>query len=224
VVKNGKYISMNDVNNISYMWNFKPEEKREISQIVIYNNSKFITNHIVYTPDMMSEFLRDEDFTGITQLWNLIPHWVVKADLGRLLIVYYKGGFYSDVDCFIQSQLRSVPGKTVFLFTEIIARSVDTLGPRSIKTDEHRIRIANYFYGTSVIKHPFFKETIEECLRRLLQMIVIEKMRKLSHQDILWLCGPDVITTVYHREKRRMSDLYLYGMNYVKHLQFGSWR
>ena len=64
---------------------------------------------------------------------------------------------------------------------------------------------------------------IEECMRRVKQ-ITDEKQEKLSHQDILWMCGPDVITTVYHNKKDEYDDICLYSEGYIKHLRYGSWR
>lgn len=203
------------------MWNFNPLEKNNINQDVILNNLKFIESHKIITPINLEEVINNDIFPELLELYNKIPSWVVKADLGRLLLIYFHSGIYSDVDCFINKKFKN---NNIILFTEHICSSVDHLGPRECKNPDNVVRIANYFFGSTVKKHPFLKEVIEECMFRLKQLLIIENNTNLNHQDILWVCGPDVITTVYHRSKHKYKDITLYDNSYLSHKCYGSWR
>lgn len=203
------------------MWKFNPLEKNNINQDVILHNLKFIESHKIIIPMNLEEVINNDIFPELLELYNKIPSWVVKADLGRLLLIYSHSGIYSDVDCFINKKFKN---NNIILFTEHICDSVHHLGPRECKNPDNVVRIANYFFGSTVKKHPFLKEVIEECLFRLNQLLNIENNTNLNHQDILWVCGPDVITTVYHRSKHKYNDITLYDNSYLTHKCYGSWR
>jgi mannosyltransferase OCH1-like enzyme len=156
-----------------------------------------------------------DEFPGLRQIWDRISPWIVRSDLARLLYVYRHGGFYLDSDCEIFTKLPKT-AETVVLFVESIVPT-SSLGPREDKSPERRLRIANYAFGSSVTRHAFFKECIEECMRRL---NLLEYAAK-TQQDVLWGCGPDVITSVYHAKNHSVN---LLGRDYVKHRAMGSWR
>ena len=40
--------------------------------------------------------IHNDTFPELVQLYSQIPHWVVQADLIRLLLVYFNGGLYAD--------------------------------------------------------------------------------------------------------------------------------
>jgi mannosyltransferase OCH1-like enzyme len=203
------------------MWNFKPLEKNNINNDVIDHNLKYINSYQIITPTILEEILNNNIFPELLELYNKIPHWVIKADLGRLLLIYFYSGIYSDVDCFINKNFKD---NNIILFTEHICNSVNDLGPRECKNPDNVVRISNYFFGSKVKEHPFLKEVIEECLLRLKQLLNIENKTNLNYQDILWVCGPDVITTVYHRSKHNYNDITLYDNSYLSHKCYGSWR
>jgi len=208
------------MNHTHYMWNFKPNENKPCPQDVIYNNLKYIPTYSLTTPFNIHNLIVNNVFPELAELYVKIPHWVVQADLVRLLLVYFNGGFYSDVDCFIQKKWNT--SDSVILFTEHVCKSVHELGPRECKNPENVVRIANYFFGTNTIHHAFIKEVIEECIRRLKQLIT-EKKTTLTAQDILWMCGPDVMTSIYHVSKHKY-DICLLNTTYVHHKRYASWR
>jgi mannosyltransferase OCH1-like enzyme len=200
------------------MWNFKPNEKYLFPQDVVVNNKKYISNYSIESPNTI--LVNNNVFPELQELYSQIPHWVIKADLGRLLLVYFNGGFYCDADCFIRKKWNT--DSSIVLFTEYICKSVNNLGPRECKNPANVVRIANFCFGAKTIHHPFIKEVIEECIQRLKQLLT-EKNTKLSHEDVLWVCGPDVITSVYHRSKHNY-DIMLYDTTYLQHKQYASWR
>ena len=212
------------MDKILYLWDFKPNETKSIPSDVIQHNSNFISEYKIIKPCDIDSFLNDDVFPELSELYFIIPHWVIKTDLVRLLMVYFYGGFYCDSDCFIQ-KLINVDSKNckIALFIEWVCPE-NTLGPRECKHLDNLTRIANYSFGCNTTRHPFFKEVIEECIRRMKQIFIIEKQINLSQQDILWVCGPDVITTIYHSSKHKYNDIFLYDQSYLNHKNCGSWR
>jgi mannosyltransferase OCH1-like enzyme len=190
-----------------YIWNMNPKETRKPNETIFKMNQRFIPEYKVLGPTDIEPLL--DFFPEIKKKWSLIPHWVIQADIARLLYIYEYGGIYLDCDCIIEKPLPEIPWvcleKTV---------SVHTLGPKESTKPEHAMRIANYAFGFPK-HHPFVKEALDECSRRLCLH------RPVSHSDILWCCGPDVITTVYHASKEKIT---LLNSSYLKHLAVGSWR
>jgi mannosyltransferase OCH1-like enzyme len=213
---------------INYMWYFKKGEVNEPPQKIINHNRNFIQEYSILSPKHI-EPLCIKYSPELSNIWEKIPHWVIKADLGRLLYIYFNSDFYFDADCIIQKDFMNLfnsnPNKNVILFIETIVNSVDCLGPLECKNPDNVIRIANYAFGTKTKKHPFIKEVIDECIRRI--NILLGKYspyNTLTHRDILWVCGPDVITTIYHKNKSLYPEIILLDTSYVKNMQFGSWR
>ena len=94
------------MNKIFYLWNFKPNESSPVPNNVVQHNSNYIPEHRVITPSDIDSFLNDDIFPELSDLYFLIPHWIIKTDLARLLFVYFHGGFYFDTDCFIQKPIN----------------------------------------------------------------------------------------------------------------------
>ena len=212
------------MDQIIYLWDFKPNESNSFPDNVIQHNSNYISQHKIITPSDIESFLDDDIFPELSDLYFIIPHWVIKTDLVRLLMIYLYGGFYFDSDCFIQKPINAhSKNDNVVLFVEWVC-PVHTLGPRECKNPDNQTRIANYCFGCNTKQHPFFKEVIEECISRLKQIFIIENITNPNQQDILWVCGPDVITSVYHRSKHNYTDIFLYDKTYLNHTNCGSWR
>jgi mannosyltransferase OCH1-like enzyme len=207
------------------MWRFKPNEKKRFPMDVINNNKKFIENYKIVTPSIVEDLIKEPTFMDLYELYHIIPNWVTQSDLGRLLIIYFYGGIYSDADCFICKKLNQhSQNHQLVLFTENICNSINELGKRECKNPDNLLRVANYCFGSVIPKHPFLKEVINECLLRLKQLLIIENKTTLTHEDILWVCGPDVITTIYHKSKHFYSDIFLYDQSFLLHKCNGSWR
>jgi mannosyltransferase OCH1-like enzyme len=192
---------------IYYLWNMKPGETKLPNKKIMEHNSKYIPHSRVLGPDdilpLVSKFS-----TELAELWTKIPHWIIKCDLGRLLYIYYNGGMYLDCDCVMLKHIQ--PTSPVVLFIEKRV-SIYQLGPKEKK---YGLRIANYAFASEA-GHPFLKEVITECIRRL------KLLKGSTNSDILWVCGPDVITTVYH--ETRLKDITLMDTTYLEHLMAGSW-
>lgn len=205
----------------NYLWNFKPAEANKIPMECIGHNERFTGQYNIVTPDEIEPLVKY--YPDMGKIWDKIPHWIIKADLGRLLYIYFNGNFYFDVDCAIRKSIKINAEKFLMLFTECILGDVNQLGPRECKNPENVLRVANYAFGTNVIRHPFLNEVILECIDRLAFLISLAKTH-LTQQDILWVCGPDVITTVFHQSRVRYPDLILMDTTCLAHLCHGSWR
>jgi mannosyltransferase OCH1-like enzyme len=196
------------------LWNFKPDERLPFPSMFTYANGRFLASFAIVKPDEIEEYLHM--IPELEKQWDRISPWIVKSDLARLVYVYLRGGFYFDSDCEIVRRIQPAPNVAT-LFTEAILPSTSVLGPREDKSPDRRHRIANYAFGCPTPRHPFFKACIDECLRRLEEIEYTAK----TPQDVLWVCGPDVITTIYHTYR---FPVRLLGQNYVKHHAVGSWR
>lgn len=211
------------MNIINYFWNFNLNEKKSIPLNCINYNKKYIKNYKIIRPNDILPLLTT--FDKLSELWKKIPHkyWVVKADIARLLYIYHFGGLYLDVDCIVMKDFSKTKihiNKDLFLFVEDIV-DVSNLGPRECKNPENSVRIANYAFYSKTIKNEFLELCLKECIKRLEYLLEL-KLNAWSHNDILWVCGPDVITTMYHKNKD--SSIKLFNRTFIRHLQNGSWR
>lgn len=273
-----------------YIWNLKPNEKNKLPPLnYIKKNSKYFRDSYLLGPDDINKEVSNYRDPKVSKIWNIIPWWIVKCDIARLIVIYNNGGFYLDVDCKITKNfINQIKNKKCILFTEIIFPNTNRLSPREDKNPERVLRVANYAFGCITPKHPFIKEIINECIKRLHIIInenngklftkkilpntneldpredkspkyvlrvanyvlsyitsrhpfikkVINKCIKMLHimlnknndksklkdTDILWLAGPDVITSVYHTKKHKYRDILLLDKSYAKNIRFGSWR
>ena len=165
-----------NMNNIIYLWRFKPNEKKYFPQDVVINNLKYIANYkIINNPSIIVNFIINNNniFPDLLEIYNKIPHWVIKTDVGRLLAVYLNGGLYVDSDCFIKKKLdKHNDTHNIILFIENKCKSVNELGKRECKNPENLVRIANFCFGSNTKNNPFLKEVIEECINRLKKLLI----------------------------------------------------
>ena len=205
--------------DVFYLWGFNPKKDTLDYEIINYN-AKFTNYIIVDNVDKYIDLYSKEYNINFKSIWNNIPRWIIKTDIARLLYLYYNPGLYLDCDAVIINDiiLQLDDKNDIYVFTDTIVNNIEDLGPREKK---YKLRIANYAIGSRKLKHPFIKLLIDECIRRLL-VLYSENNSSVSNQDVLWVCGPDVITTVYHEN---ISDnIQLFNNNYVKNLNKNSWK
>ena len=205
----------------NYLWYFKPTEVSPVPRACMALNERHTGRSNVVVPRDVEGFVKH--FPRLERIWGRLPHWVIKADLARLLYIYFNGNFYFDVDCVIKKGIVINAERFLILFTEKMVEDVNMLGPRECKNPENALRVANYAFGTNVLRHPFLNEVIMECIDRL-ESLVGTPGNRLTQQDILWVCGPDVMTTIYHRSGGRYTDVFLLDTTVLAHLCQGSWR
>ncbi len=195
-----------------YMWNMNPRETKVPNKKIMFENAKIFPIYKIIGPaDILP--LVQQFSSELYDMWASIPHWVIQADIGRLLYIYYNGGMYLDCDCLIKKKIKS--SASIVLFTEWVP--LNRLGPRECKNQANKVRVANFAFLANVKEHLFLKHVIQECIRRL---HILPSIPTVS--DILWVCGPDVITTVYHAQKT--YDVELLDNSYLSHYNAGSCR
>jgi len=207
------------------LWNFKPGETAPFPRSFEASNGRFIQELRVLGPDdFAAQFLpRLTEFPALQARWSDISPWVVKTDVARLVCVYLDGGFYFDSDCVITRNLPGTDEDEAVLFVEFVIPWFVPLGlvlnAREEKSPSRRTRVANYGFGAPRPLHSFFGACLRECERRLEALDYTSK----STGDTLWVCGPDVPTSIYH-DAGSAHRVRLLDKEYVKHLATGSWR
>ena len=212
---------------LNYTWNFKPGESQpRPPDEIIDNNGLYFQNCNVIEPKHVEKYFENNnDFDkDLYDLYHNCSSWVVKSDLARYMYIYYNGGFYCDADCMILKPIPIDNTNEAYVFIEKIISTVNKLRPRECKDPENVTRICNYFFGTTVKQHPFFKDLIQECIKRMRQIFVEEGFKIVPPNDVYWICGPDAFTTTYHRNKRKYSSLLLLNEKHIKHHANGSWK
>ena len=71
-----------------YMWGMKPGESNPCPREIINKNNKYIKGKIV-GPKEIETLIKKYPDSELYDLWQQIPRWIVKADLGRLVYLYH---------------------------------------------------------------------------------------------------------------------------------------
>jgi mannosyltransferase OCH1-like enzyme len=138
------------------------------------------------------------EYEGIYRAANNI----MKYDIMRYLIVYHCGGTYLDADIVVKKPLSNVTANECFFIEKIVPLNRNNAGyhePIRRGVFEHPIRIANYAFASKA-KNPIFLEILAEVRRRM--YIQPAPMRDY---DVLYLTGPDVVSSVIHTMKKTIS-------------------
>jgi len=121
---------------------------------------------------------------------------IMKFDIIRYLIIYHSGGTYLDVDVLLKKSLKNITANECFFVEKIITNVANhdaRYEPIRKGVPEHPVRIANYAFSSKP-KNPIFIEILTEIRRRM----HLQPSPKKDY-DVLYLTGPDVVTTVVHR-------------------------
>ena len=121
---------------------------------------------------------------------------IMKFDIIRYLIIYHSGGTYLDVDVLLKKPLKNITANECFFVEKIITNVANhdaRYEPIRKGVPEHPVRIANYAFSSKP-KNTIFIEILTEIRRRM----HLQPSPKKDY-DVLYLTGPDVITTVVHR-------------------------
>lgn len=149
---------------------------------------------------------------------------IMKYDIMRYLIVYHCGGTYLDADIVLKKSLANITANECFFIENIIPLNRSNPGyyePIRKGAFEHPIRIANYAFSSKA-KNPIFLEFLAEIRRRM----YIQSVPKRDY-DVLYLTGPDVVTSVIHSSKKMISINVvskLVSNSIIQHTGAGEWR
>ena len=163
---------------------------------------------------------RYPEYEGIYRAANNI----MKYDIMRYLIVYHCGGTYLDADIVLKKSLANITANECFFIENIVPLSRNNPGyyePIRKGVLEHPIRIANYAFSSKP-KNPIFLEFLAEIRRRMYTQSVPKR-----DYDVLYLTGPDVVTSVIHAAKKtiRINVVSkLVANSIIQHTCAGEWR
>lgn len=202
-------------------WNEKDEESPPPRAALKHSKRVFGSQNVeVITPShpKLTEWLADPEFPKLEELFNEARgqyHWIVTSDLIRLVALYNTGGLYLDCDCFVDTDLQEHLTCETCVFRERVVSDVQMLGRRECKDPKHRVRIANFAIFAENKKSEFTRQCLILALQRLDYLLHCAKIQKVTREDVLWVCGPDVITTVYHARTFQMNPIRLLPANLV---------
>lgn len=183
----------------------------------------------IYNEDDAQQILA-EHFSELLPVYNSYTHVVQKGDFLRVLIVYLFGGFYMDLDMLCFKSLEELRDHELILSKEFLLSEDEQFRIEA----KHKLRIANYMFGGKP-GHPFLLTFLKEIVKKANTDVRYEK-------DIIKSTGPELITNVYHANKRKYKNITLlqnidrqcmagwhreiachFG-NFACHLHTGTWR
>ena len=211
------------------LWGWKKEDEALPPPHITLNRSRQIYKNVsVIGPDYpeLETWLSDPEFPDLKQTFDSVRanyHWVVATDLVRLVALYNLGGLYLDLDCFIDPDLPDHLDCDTCVFRECVLSDVRQLGRRECKDPCRRVRIANFAIYSRHKKSEFLRACIVLAIQRLSHLLFSEKLLKLSREEILWACGPDLVTSVYHERTSQHGPVSLLPAQLVGHVSAQSW-
>lgn len=189
----------------------------------------------LYNEDDAQKIIK-EYLPELLPIYNAYPHYVQKADLFRIILVYVYGGFYLDLDMICLKPLDElIQYKLVLPEERYVQRGkkhiYEKLDGIRIK---HNLRLGNYMFG-GIPQHKFWLYYFKEAIKKSSQ--------KIKHEgDVLETTGPGLLTNVYHKYNKQFPELYLlknldrkclnpnhneischFG-NFAAHMHTGTWR
>jgi hypothetical protein len=130
-----------------------------------------------------------------TLFWARNTSPVMRSDILRLLIIYDRGGMYSDHDVHWQRKRLDLNHDLV-LWTEFAHMNEGVRNNMAItrehrgETPEYNVRIANYVFWSRTPQSP----VIGRCLERVQERMQKNAAKPLSAYGVLYTTGPDALT------------------------------
>ncbi|MBL9201293.1 MAG: hypothetical protein JNL39_12350 [Opitutaceae bacterium] len=213
--------------------NLPPLEKAALASMMALNPS---FEHVHFDETEMEQFV-DREFPEYRPVMDAFALRIQRYDFFRYLAVYRLGGFYFDLDVFLNRGLDDLcDSGCVFTFEEL------TLS-RFLR-DEHHIdwEIGNYAFGAAA-GHPFIRAIIDNCVRAQSDSDWASRMLSdipLIFRDgfnVLFSTGPGLVTrtlaenagrarsvkVLFPPDVRDESSWHKFG-DYGVHLMASSWR
>lgn len=184
---------------------------------------------------MRVELLQRNDIMELVDedVWNMInekiDRKVVLADISRYYLMWKEGGFYLDMDVRVNQNLYDIVKTSIqnnekmILFTEHDACNPSYMGKRENKL--HTRRIYNCMFWSKE-GQSFWKKCIDLTVERCRQ--VLAENVDITDDDVIWMSGPDVITTIYNEQYSSDKSIRVYNgqdsRTILTHMNGGTWR
>ncbi len=138
------------------------------------------------------------------ELYEWYPRAVMKADFFRILVVWKLGGFYFDSDVWLTQRLDALcRSRAVFPWEWVMPQSdMAKRYPRHLRGQVEPPQVGNYAFGATR-GHPFLAAILEEMVRRTGSF----EAEACNDLNVLHATGPDVVTSVYYRDRERWEDV-----------------
>lgn len=167
--------------------------------------------HTIITDDMIDEWIFQEfaNVPAVIEAWKLMPRFILKADFFRYLVIFARGGVYSDMDTLC---LKPINEWAIFNPKYLPSNSrLNAIGCAiGIEADPDRpdwaewyARRIQFVQWTVVGKrgHPFLRELIarvvEETLRKQKQGMLKRVEGKDTGGDVMQWTGPGMFTDTF---------------------------
>lgn len=192
--------------------------------------------HVHFDDAEMDQFV-DREFPEYRRVMDAFPLKIQRFDFFRYLAVYRLGGFYFDLDVFLNRGLEDLcDSSCVFTFEEL------TLS-RFLRDElQHDWEIGNYAFGAAA-GHPFIRAIIDNCVRAQSDPKWASRMMRdipvvfRDGFDVLFSTGPGLVTrtlvenpelarnvrVLFPADVRDEASWHNFG-DYGVHLMASSWR
>lgn len=192
---------------IHRVWIGKPVIKRDYTKFIRTVNDCFIDYVPVFWTDYNSKQFVKEYFPEWEKfLFKSKTNPAMVSDVFRYLVLKKYGGVYSDFDVELinPEKLKEVVEENSFTaVTELKISKEFSEKTKNIPirggVPEDINRIANYFMCCES-NHPIWNVIFDEMEDRLKKVVKVEE-----DYDVLYLTGPDLISTVVNRNKKKFG-------------------
>ncbi|KAG0676744.1 membrane-bound alpha-1,6- mannosyltransferase Initiation-specific [Pichia californica] len=208
-------------NNIFQTWKVPindplfPKHFTRLSKSWSLKNPNF--THNIITDNMIDEWIQQEfsNIPKIIKAWKLMPKFILKADFFRYLVIFARGGIYSDIDT---SCLKSIDDWALFNPDYLLndensnnEKNLNQIGLAiGIEADPDRpdwaewyARRIQFVQWTIVGKkgHPFLRELISRVVEETLRKEKLGTLNKIEGKDgggdIMSWTGPGMFTDTF---------------------------
>lgn len=223
-------------NNIFQTWKVPMSDRLFPKQFIRLSQSWSLKNpnftHSIITDDMIDEWIFQEfsNVPLIIKTWKLLPKFILKADFFRYLVIFSRGGIYSDIDT---SCLKPI-GEWALFNDEYLQKNKNYHNNKNliglaigIEADPDRpdwnewyARRIQFVQWTIAGKrgHPFLRELIsrivEETLRKERLGILNKIEGKDEGGDIMQWTGPGMFTDTFFDYINNIESNGNYGDGY----------
>lgn len=190
--------------NVFQTWKVKPNDKKFPMNFhgpfESWSEKNPNFKHSLITDDMLDDWVYQE-FSNVPEIikaWDLMPAMILKADFFRYLVIFARGGVYSDMDTFC---LKPIEDWTPFNGKEDVGFAVGIeADPDRPDWSEWYARRIQFVQWTIVGKkgHPFLRELIARVVEETFRKESMHRLKSIEGKDeggdVMSWTGPGIFT------------------------------